>query len=235
MNDPIGQAVFDYYRNKNADDIIVESNYTENEIIPPSYFFREEKDLPFIEKEALNHCKGRILDVGAGAGCHSVILQEKGFNVTAVEKSSLLCKVLEFRGIKKIFNRNIYEISGIEFDTLLLLMNGAGIAGDLEGLSLLLIHLKKLMNPGGRILIDSSDISYLFEVEDGSVWIDLAQKNYYGEMVYTVKYKNFISEPFKWLFVDFNKMKTIAAKCGFSCRKITDGNHFDYLAELTVK
>jgi hypothetical protein len=113
-------------------------------------------------------------------------------------------------------------------------MNGAGIGETISGLEKLLNHLKTLLTEKGQILIDSTDIKYLFEEEDGSLWIDLANKAYYGEMEYEVKYKKSVSK-FKWLFVDFQKLKKVAAKSGLECNLIENGEHHDFLAQLKFK
>jgi len=234
MNDPFGEAISDYFEKGKAPKIKVNSNYTENEEIAPSWFFRAEKEMPLIEREALKLCKGKILDVGAGAGCHSLILQKKGYNVTALEKSSMACQVLTKIGIQKVVNDDIFSFSGKDFDTILLLMNGTGIGETLSGLEKLLKHLKNLLTPNGQILIDSSDIKYLFEENDGSIWVDLANTSYYGEMEYEVTYKKSVSK-FKWLFIDFENLKKIAQEIGFDCNLAAKGKHFDYLARLKVR
>lgn len=233
MNDPFGEAIKDYFEKGKAPKIKVNSNYTEDEEILPSYFFRTEKEMPHIEREALKLCKGKILDVGAAAGCHSLILQKKGYHVTALEKSVDACEVLAKRGIQKIVNADIYTYSANKFDTILLLMNGAGIGETLQNLEKLLKQLKNLLSPNGQILIDSSDIKYLFEENDGSLWVDLANTNYYGEMEYEVRYKKATSK-FKWLFIDFEHLKEIAQKIGFGCTMVAKGEHFDYLAQLKI-
>jgi len=234
MNDPFGEAIHDYFEKGKAPDLIVNSNYTEDEKIPVSYLFRTENDMPEIEITALENCRGKILDIGAAAGCHSVILQEKGFDITALEKSEKACEVLRKRDISKIVCADIFNYSENQFDTILLLMNGAGIGETLEGLKKLLVHLKKLLTGNGQILIDSSDIKYLFEEEDGSFWIDLANESYYGEMEYEVKYKNSVSK-FKWLFVDFQNLKKLAGNSGFDCKLLEKGEHYDFLAQLKLK
>ncbi len=234
MNDPFGEAILDYFANGKASKIIVNSNYTEDEEIPPSWFFRTEKEMPKIEQEALKLCRGKVLDVGAAAGCHSLILQKKGFNVTALEISPIAAEVMKKRGIYKTVVADIFKYSEEKFDTILLLMNGTGIAGTIQGLKKLLDHLKMLLSENGQILVDSSDIKYLFEDDDGSFWVDLANPNYYGEMDYEVSYKDSTST-FKWLFIDFENLKKIAAKLGFDCELILEGKHYDYLAQLKLK
>lgn len=233
MNDPIGRAIADFYKCGQAPDIIIQTNYTEDENLSPAYFFRTEDQIPKLEKTALNHCRGKVLDVGAAAGCHALILQNKGLEVTALEKSELAADVMKKRGVENVICSDIFQFNNPGFDTILLLMNGTGIGGTINGLKKLLLHLIKLLKKDGQILIDSSDISYLFEEEDGSVWIDLANDNYFGEMDYELIYEDDQSK-FKWLFVDFEMLNTICEDIGLKCRKITEGEHFDYLAQLTA-
>ena len=233
MNDPIGQAIQDYYKKGKTSDVNINSNYTKDERIPPSYFFRTEEGMPGIERMAIKACKGKILDIGAAAGCHSLILQKKGYNVTALEMSELANEVLKSRGIQKVICEDIYTYSGDKFDTLLMLMNGTGIGGTLDGLKTLLKHLKNLLTDKGQILIDSSDIRYLFEEEDGSVWIDVANENYIGEMEYEVSYKK-LKTKFKWLFADFETLKKVADETGLRCSLVEEGKHFDFLARITL-
>ncbi len=233
MNDPFGEAIRDYFEKGKAPKIKVNSNYTENEEILPSYFFRSEKEMPLIEQKALKLCKGKVLDIGAAAGCHSIILQKKGYSITALEKSYLASEILLKRGIQRVINKDIFEFDEGSFDTILLLMNGAGIAETLNGLERLLKHLKTILSENGQILIDSSDISYLFEEDDGSKWVDLANPDYHGEMTYHITYKKSDAE-FKWLFVDQDKMKKYAEKSGLKFSLVATGNHNDFLVRLTL-
>jgi len=232
MNDPFGEAIKEFFKKGKAPDLKVNSNYTENETIPVAYLFRDEDEMPKLEKTALKNCKGQVLDVGAAAGCHSILLQKKGFNVTALEKSELACDTMQKRGIIKIVNADVFEYNEKQFSTILMLMNGAGIGGTLSGLKKLLIHIKSLLLEGGQILIDSSDIKYLFEEEDGSLWVDLSNDNYYGEMQYNVSFRK-AKTSFDWLFVDFDRLKSIAQEAGLNCTRIAEGEHYDYLARLT--
>jgi hypothetical protein len=232
MNDPFGEAIHDYFEKGKAPNLKVNSNYTEGEEIAASWLFRTEKEMPLIEKTALKKCNGKILDIGAAAGCHSMVLQKKGFNVTALEKSALAAEVMKKRGIQKVVCSDIYHFSENQFDTILLLMNGAGIGETIAGLEKLLNHLKNLLTEKGQILIDSTDIKYLFLEEDGSLWIDLANDAYYGEMEYEVKYKKSVAK-FNWLFVDFETLKSVCQKAGFGCKKVVDGENSDYLAKIT--
>ena len=234
MNDPIGQAISDFHKNGTAPDILINTNYTEGETLPPAYFFRTFDEMPKIEKTAIKNCQGKILDVGAAAGSHALELQKQGFDVTALEKSELAAAVMKKRGVEKVVCADVFHFNETGFDTIFLLMNGTGIAGTLSRLTEMLMHLKGLLNEDGQILIDSSDIHYLFEEEDGSFWIDLANDNYYGEMDYELVYKNH-STQFKWLFTDFETLVKTAGEAGLSCQLLEEGEQNDFLAKLTFK
>lgn len=234
QNDVIGLALLDYLAKKGKENIQITSNVTEEDIIPIEYLFRTEEELPKIEGEALQLCKGKVLDVGAGSGTHSLILQEKGVDVTAIDISEGAVEVMKQRGVKSAKCINFFDLKEERYETLLLMMNGIGIAGSLKGLEDLLIKAKDLISPDGQILLDSSDIQYLFMEEDGSVWMDL-NKTYYGEVTYQMKYKEAQTEPFNWLFIDFAKLDEIATSLGWCCELVVEGEHYDYLAKLELK
>jgi len=233
FDDPIGRAVYDFHFNSVNQPIIVHSDDFDDDSIEPSYLFRTYKQMPALEKKAMSLCLGKILDIGACAGTHSLYLQDKGFDVTSIETSALCCEVLKTRNIRNVIQQDIYKFTNQTFDTILLLMNGTGIAGSLTGLEVLLHHLKTLLNPGGQILIDSSDLIYLFEQEDGSALIDISADKYYGELTFQTEYKTWISPPFSWLYVDLNNLENVVEKNGLQLKKIFRGQHYDYLAQIS--
>ena len=232
--DPIGQAISNYFYKDDNSPVTVASTIVEDEQLPPDYFFRAFNDMPLLERVALKQVKGSILDVGAGAGCHALYLQRQHKTVTALEISELCCQVMVDRGVKRVINADILSFSGQKFDTILLLMNGIGIAGTISGLVTLLNHLKSLLNKQGKIILDSSDLIYLFEQEDGSFLLDINADNYYGEINYLLHYKDVTGKPFSWLFADHVILTEIAGQCGFNTKLLEYGPHYDYLAELTL-
>ena len=137
------------------------------------------------------------------------------------------------RGISKVQCVNLFDerIKG-KFDTILLLMNGTGIAGKICNLPKLFKRLIELLASDGQILIDSSDLKYIYENEDGSFDIDL-NGNYYGEVDYQMIYKDIEGEPFDWLYVDYPLLSAIAEANGLHAELIAEGEHYDYLARLT--
>lgn len=232
-NDPMGQAISDFYNGKKLAKLLNCTQYTTEDEFPIPYLFRTWDEMPPLEQKALSLAKGKILDVGAAAGCHSLYLQNIGKEVTAVENSQLSVEVMKARGVKNIEEKDFYELHGQKFDTMLFLMNGIGISGTINGLPRFLEHCKELLNPDGQILFDSSDLIYLFTEDDGSCYIDLNEA-YYGEVTFKMRYRRIKANPFPWLYVDFETISEIAKQNGFSCKLIQEGEHYDYLAQLTI-
>ena len=231
--DPMGAAIYDYHVNGNADTLVVHSSMFEDDEIPVDSLFRSFDDMPQLERIALQEAQGRILDVGAGSGCHSIALSELGKTSVAIDISPLSVQVMRQRGLDAR-EVNLFDESFTEkFDTVLMLMNGTGIIGTLDNMPSFFERMRQLLAPGGSILIDSSDLRYLYEEEDGSLMIDLAD-DYYGLLDYQMEYKDILGEPFDWLYVDFDTLAFYAEENGFNAELIAEGDHYDYLARLTI-
>lgn len=267
--DPMGAAILDFQKQGKAARLRVLSSMFEEDEMPVTHLFRSVPEMPVLEQKALQLAKGRVLDIGAGSGCHTLALQEKGFTVKAIDISPLSCEAMKLRGVKDVECINLFDphlSSGNHseenlenhsgenlenhsgenqenhsgenqkqfeggFDTILLLMNGTGIAGKIEHLPALFQRLKALLNPGGQILIDSSDLKYIYENEDGSFDINL-NGDYYGEVDYQMIYKDVKGDRFDWLYVDFPLLKSIAETCGLHGELVAEGEHYDYLARI---
>lgn len=231
-NDPMGAAIRDYQNKGKASRLRVLSSMFDEDEMPVVHLFRTFNQMPRLEQKALSMAKGRVLDIGAGAGCHALALQERGLEVKAIDISPLSCEVMKERGVKDAECVNLFnpQLQG-KYDTLLLLMNGTGIAGKLNRLSMLLNRLKELLAEGGQILIDSSDLKYIYENEDGSMDIDL-NAPYYGEVDYQMQYKNIKGEPFDWLYTDPMLLASISKQCGLNCEIVEEGENYDFLARL---
>ena len=233
LGDPMGAAIYDYHKTGKADTLVVRSSMFDDDEIPVEDLFRTFRDMPRLEQIALEMAQGRILDVGAGSGCHSLELLKMGKEPVAIDISPLSVNVMLERGIPAR-QVNFYNPSFDErFDTVLMLMNGTGIIGNLENIGQFFERLKVLLQPGGCALIDSSDLRYLFEEEDGSLMIDLADE-YYGQLDYQMQYKDVVGEPFDWLYLDFNTLAYYAEEYGFSTELVAEGEHYDYLARITL-
>lgn len=232
LADPIGYAIDDYTKNCHEENIKVFSDLCEQDVIPVDYLFRQYEEMPEVEKKALSLAEGKILDIGVGAGCHLKYLKDKGFEVVGIDTSAGACQHLREAKIT-VHHENFMQFNTGKYDTIYLLMNGIGLCGSLENLNHSLQHLKKLLNPGGKIICDSTDIQYMYTQDDGSIWMDL-NAVYYGEMKFNMVYKDVESGWFPWLYVDPLKFTEYAVQNGFDIEIILTGDNNEYLAELKM-
>lgn len=214
---PLGEALLDYYHgNKNAV-LRVMSSVEEDQFVPVSAFFRGPENLSKFDKIAIASCQGKVLDIGAGAGTQSLLLQEKGLNVTSMDISEEAAQVMQERGLKKVIAGDVFNYSFTEkFDTLLMLMNGIGLAGDVSGLEKFLQHAKTLLNAGGQIIMDSTDLHYVKETSLLRATIKKPLGEYYGIVWYQLEYKKRKGELYSWLFADQDLLKEKAVAAGFN-------------------
>ncbi|WP_242132840.1 class I SAM-dependent methyltransferase [Aestuariivivens marinum] len=230
MKDLFGNALLDYQNGNYTEDLITSTSISDDDVLPLSYLFRDFKDMPKLEQKALQMTKGNVLDVGCGSGSHSLYLQNKGLHVKAIDISQGAIQVAQERGVKHAKVLNVLKETET-FDTILLLMNGTGIFQEMVQVSNYLIHLKSLLKRNGQILIDSSDIKYMYEDDDGGFWID-TNAGYYGELDYYLSYKGENEYPMKWLYLDFDTLNLACNTVGLNCELVMEGEHFDYLARL---
>ncbi len=233
--DPMGAAISDYFQHKKAGRLRVFSSQFDEDEIPVAQLFRTYEEMPEQEQTALTLAKGRILDAGAGSGCHALALQEMGKEVCAIDISPLSVEVMKARGVKYARQTNLFDLHFQEsFDTILMLMNGSGLIGKLENMPAFFLRMKQLLRPGGCILMDSSDLCYLFDEEE-DVTLFSPEDGYYGEVDFRMQYKGVRGDTFDWLYVDFQTLQHYASESGFQAELIKEGEHYDYLVCLTLK
>ncbi|MBD2715000.1 class I SAM-dependent methyltransferase [Hymenobacter sp. BT646] len=234
--DPLGHALLDYQRGQLDASLTVHSNVAEEEPLPAAYFFRSLWEMPELERQALDECRGRVLDLGAGAGCHALELQSRDFEVKAVDISAGAVQVMQERGVREVACHDIFDaaLANGKYDTLLMLMNGVGLVGTLQGLEKFLRHARTMLAPGGQILATSSDISYLYEDEDGALVFDL-NGPYYGEVTYTMQYGEQHGAEFPWLFADASIVQDYAEDAGYEVEFLGEDEQQQYLVRLTVR
>jgi len=231
--DIFGQALLDYQSGNYSEDITTFSSISGKDVMELSFLFRTYDEMPVIEQKAMQLSNGNILDIGCGAGSHALFLQNKAMQVKAIDISEGAIKTCINRGVKNAENKNVWELRGEKYDTVLALMNGTGICGKLSNLGKFLYHLKSLLAVNGQILIDSSNIFYMYEDDFGDIVLP-DSKNYYGEVIFQLSYKKQFSDKFDWLFVDFPNLQSHANKVGLNCEIVKNGYHHDYLARLTI-
>ena len=233
MKDLMGRAIWDYYYQENPEDLQTETSISELDDLPVSYLFRDYREMNALEKKALDLSFGKVLDVGSGAGSHSLYLQnERKLEVTALDISPKSIEVCKARGVKNAICEDLLQFSEKDFDTILLLMNGTGIFQSLEDIDQYLQKLKSLVAENGQILLDSTDILYMYDQdEDGGVLVPAT--GYYGELDYYLHYKGESELPMKWLYLDFDTLENAAIANGFKIQKIEQLED-SYLAQLTL-
>ena len=235
MKDLFGRAILDYQLQPSPLYLVTETSISEPDRMDVSYLFRDFDAMPQMEQKALTLASGSVLDVGCGAGSHSLYLQnERHLEVTSIDISENAIEACKLRGLKNAFVQNVMNWQPEQkFDTILLLMNGAGMCGKIKKLLPFLQHLKSILAPNGQILLDSSDILYMFDSdEDGGLWIP-GNVDYYGEVEFKITYKGKKELPFDWLYVDFETLKKAATLASLTCEMVLEGPHHDYLARLS--
>jgi len=227
--DVFGEALKDQFIKPPADILWVHNSYDEPEEMPVDIYFRNEAEMPELELKALEQCKGKVLDVGAGVGSHALVLQKRGFDVTGMDISPAAVTIMKQRGLKKAIEGNILKYKGEKYDTLLFMMNGIGLTGSLAGLKAFLKAVKGMLNPGGQLVFDSSDLMYLYQE------IAFPEQGYYGEVSFRYEYKSIKGSWFKWVYVDKKTLKDLAAETGWNAEVIFEDEHDQYLARLTLR
>ncbi len=234
MKDLFGKAILDYQTNNFPENIITETNISEPEEMDVAFLFRSYDEMPKLEQKALQLATGKVLDIGCGGGSHSLYLQnEKKLDLTCLDISQNAIKTCELRGLKNTYVGNLLDFNEFQkFDTILLLMNGTGIFENLQQVPKYLKKIKSLLNPNGQILIDSSDIIYMYDFEDIINERYVFTNKYYGELTFKISYKGETEKPFNWVYIHFNLLKKLSEENGLQCEIIYEGNHNDYLAKL---
>lgn len=207
--DVFGRAALDFLEGISDEFIHVASETMEDDFIPVSHLFRSFNKMPICEQIALKNAKGKILDIGGGVGSHCLYLQKKGMEATLLDYSSGLCEVSTRRGVKSIVEHDFFLWNSEEkYDSILFMMNGIGIGGNIELFNKTIEKSFKLLNNGGQILFDSTDISFCYEQEDGSMLIPL-NIEYLGFVKFQLSYKNQKDSWFNWAYYDSNKIREL--------------------------
>ncbi|MFT6969609.1 MAG: SAM-dependent methyltransferase [Roseivirga sp.] len=227
--DIYGKALKDYQSGVEDQSLILNTSYGEAEEMPVWYFFRGYEEMPEMEQMALSIADGDILDIGAGAGCHALVLQQMNKEVTAIDTSEVAVEIMQNDGLKRAVKADFFEYQGGQYDTMIMLMNGIGLVGTLDGFRQFLNHAKKLLKPEGQLIFDTSDIKYLYEGKA------LPKDKYYGEVSFQYEYQGIKGEWFDWIYIDENTLEDVAEECGWFVYYLHKDENDQYLVRMIPK
>ncbi len=228
-NDPLGLMLKDYMAGESLAFLEVESPLLDMSEMKASTLFRTLAQMTGLELRALDLCQGEILDVGAGSGCHSLALQKAGHDVTALDISPGCMDVMDTQGVKKRIFDSLFNLDNQRFNTMLMLMNGIGICGSIEGLNYFFQHIRGILCRGGQVLADSTDLAAMH------VQLPLVPDEscaYYGETQFIMSYKGNSSDPFDWLYIDYATLAFYAEFHGWRCEQIMKMPDGKFLARI---
>ncbi|MBN2084622.1 MAG: methyltransferase domain-containing protein [Anaerolineales bacterium] len=234
--DPYGQALLDFHNGGPSATITVHRDDGYVSPLPAAVFFRKPAGFSDIEKDAIELCTGDVLDIGAGTGCHSLALQERGANILAIEISPQAAEIMKQRGVAKTRLVNVYELHGGPYDTLLMMMHGIGMVETLSGLDRFLRHARTLVKEDGRLLLDSLDVRRTDDPKHRAYQeANRRAGRYFGEIRMQFEYKGVRGPLFGWLHVDAETLADHAGPAGWECRIIRQQEDGNYLAQLSAK
>jgi SAM-dependent methyltransferase len=232
---PHARALLSFESGDEQATITVVDDLGDSDALPVSWFFRDPDDFPEMERVALDLCRDRILDLGAGAGCHALALQERGHRVCAVEILPELVELLRRRGVVDARAGSVFDPPAGRWDTVLMLMNGWGLPETLSGLERFLAGLDQIVAPGGRLIADSTDMRSIatdWRREDG---IRLALRDdgrYVGEIQFQLEFEGERGDPFSQLYVDPDTLSALARRAGWEIAIEAHGPNGAYLSSL---
>jgi 2-polyprenyl-3-methyl-5-hydroxy-6-metoxy-1,4-benzoquinol methylase len=232
--DLYGKALKDYFNGEHEALMILHRDDGFRTELPAHVFFSEPPEFSKIGQLALELCSGRVLDIGAGSGRHSLALQENGMDVYAIDIAPQAVEIMRKAGVRNAKCHDIYEYRDGKFDTLLLLGHGIGMTGTLGGLRNFLDHAHTLLNPQGKLVFDSLDVRCTTDPGNQAYQErNKAMGRYFGEIHLQFEYKGQMGEPWTWLQVDPGTLADEAGKAGWTCKIVHRELAGDYLAVLT--
>jgi 2-polyprenyl-3-methyl-5-hydroxy-6-metoxy-1,4-benzoquinol methylase len=230
---PYGQALLDFHRTGTDSEFVLQRDDGFKATVPVAAFF-DDMRFPELEQRALELCRGKVLDIGAGAGRHALALQRKGLEVCAIDIVPEAVFVMKARGVGEALPYDVMTMEERTFDTLLMLMNGIGMVGTPSELDRFLHHAAHLVNEGGCLLCDSIDVTKTTD----PIHVRYREKNvrknrYPGQQFYTAAYAGEVSPLFPWLHLEFGMLQAHALRNGWSAELVFSGDDGHYLAKLT--
>jgi SAM-dependent methyltransferase len=230
--DAFGQMIWACYKGEDVYEVIERDDGYIDAMSSKGYFSDYEDWHP-IEQEAMQFVEGRVLDVGCGAGRHSLYLQKKGFDVLGIDVSPLVIKVCRLRGLKKA------EVMAIEdvdfkpdsFDRTIMMGNNFGLFGSFKKARKLLRKFHRLASEKALIIAETRDP---YKTDNGAHLEYHRLNKIKGRMGGQVKIRNrfrkYVGRWFDYLMVSKEEMREILKGTGWKSRRFINSRNSRYLA-----
>jgi len=223
--DAHGHAMYDYLKGKRFSEIVERDDGYFEVSNGPGVYFSSYKTWPVHQKKALRYVKARVLDIGCGAGRHSLYLQKKGFEVLGTDLSPLAIKVCKSRGLKKAkvlpITRLSYKIG--RFDTIIMLGNNFGLFGSFKQAKRLLRRFKRITNEKALIIAEVLD-PYQTKDPNHLEYQKLNRKRgrMSGQVRIRVRHRKYVTPWFDYLFVSKKELQEILNGTGWAIKHFVD-------------
>jgi 2-polyprenyl-3-methyl-5-hydroxy-6-metoxy-1,4-benzoquinol methylase len=230
---PYGLALLAYVQGQTDAELLIRRDDGVEEPLPARHYFRASTAFSPLETAALDRCRGHVLDSGAGTGLHSLVLQERGLAVTAIDVCAQAVDIMRRRGVRDALRADVFAYRGGPFDTLLMLGHGIGMVETLEGLDRFLAHARGLLRAGGQLLLDSMDVTRTRDPRHLAYHeANRRAGRYAGEIRMQMEFGG-VRGPFcGWLHVDAQTLASHANAAGWGCETVLDAGTGEYLAQL---
>ncbi len=234
FQDAYGQEVWSHFKGERNFEIIErEDGYFDVSSGAPAYF-AEYEDWPEHHKKVMKSVRGKVLDIGCGAGRHAIYLQGRGFDVTGIDSSPLAIKVCRLRGLKKARVMPIAEIGNFapcSFDTILMLGNNFGLFGSLINARRLLRKLYRITSDDAKIIAESNDpygTRNRFHLAYQRA--NRGRGRMSGQLRIRIRYMKYVGRWFDYLIVSREEMREILKETGWNATQFIDSGGSPYIA-----
>jgi len=231
--DAFGRMLWAYYNGQRVFEIDERDDGYIEASTSPKLYFSDYEDWPQHEKKAMEYVKGRVLDIGCGAGRHSLYLQKKGLDVLGIDNSPLAIKVCKLRGLKKAKIMSIEDIDfkPKSFDTIIMMGNNFGLFGSFQKARSLLKRFHKITSDDGLIVAETRD-PYKTDNPAHLEYHELNRKRgrMGGQVRIRVRFEKYATPWFDYLFVSKEEMDEILKGTGWKVKQYIDSGNALYIA-----